>query len=744
MSAAHAVWSRPQLAAQVLRRRRDGQAEVALRVPTLATPHQVLRLEQQLLAERGVARVAVDTLARRLRVRFDDTATPLPRLLAACDAAGCPAQPLAATSLDDARRREADESLRRLLVAGIFAMQAMMFALVLYLGVIDAVDTLTTRLFRWLGLLSAAPVIGYAAWPFFRRTLAGVRARRAGIDLPIALAIGLIYGASVLSAVRGGGEVYFDSVSMFVFVLLLGRHLELRARHRNGALGEAVADAAPLVAERRNADGALEPVAVSELLPGDRVHVAEGGVVPADGLLESANVQVDAALLSGESRACTLRRGQAVDAGSVVLDGPLELRVERTSADSAAGRLGALADAARRGRQAQGADDDPAATRFVLRVLTLAAATVAFWLWRDPARTFDAAVAVLVVACPCAFALAAPATMARAMAVLARRGVLVARPCALRALARVNHALLDKTGTLTEPTFNADRITSRRGLEPRQALRLAVALARESSHPAARAVARRAGGLELPQAREVEVVAGGGIRGRVDGRVLRLGRAGFACAAAADDEALWLADERGALARLPLQESLRPQAQMALSGLRDAGIAAQIASGDVPSRVRVLAARLGIDAWRARQSPADKLRQVRDAQAAGDCVLVVGDGSNDAAALAAADVSASLAGASELARAHADLLLNDGLGGLLLARQLAARAAQVLRQNRRWALAYNMAAIPFAALGFVPPWLAALGMSLSSLAVILNTLRIAAPLPAAAPPALPRLRERTA
>ncbi|HET9819416.1 MAG TPA: HAD-IC family P-type ATPase [Rhodanobacteraceae bacterium] len=634
-----AVWSRPALAGQVLRRRRDGKVDLALRVPAIAVPRDALRLEQVLHALSGVTRISVEVAAQRLRVTFDDRTVTLPRVLAACAAAGCDARPLHRDSLDDSGRRLLDASLKRLLVAGVFAMQAMMFAFVLYIGAINPLEATTVQLFRWLAMLSAAPVVGYAAWPFYRDALAGLRAGRASIDVPVALAIALVFLASAVNAVRGGGEVYFDSISMFVFVLLLGRHLQLRAQLKHRAAGEVAADAMPLTARRLGVGGQLEIVAAAELVPGDRVRVAEGEAVPCDGALETAQARFDESLLSGEARARLRRRDDAIMAGAVALDGPLELRVERDVAASATTVLGRLAAAANATRDVAGNADAPAARRFVWRVLMLALAAAAFWLWRDPARAFDAVVAVLVVACPCAFGLAAPAVLTRTMAVLARAGVLVVRPAALDALARADRLLLDKTGTLTESAT-----------------------------------------------------------------------------------------------RSPGREALRPDAAATVAALRRVGMAPMIVSGDTSDRVAAIAAQLDIDDWAAQQSPSDKLARVRAEQAAGAVVLAVGDGSNDAAALAAADVSAAPAEGADLATTHADLALLRGLGGLSLARELATRARDILLQNRRWSLVWNLGAVPFAAIGFVPPWLAAIGMSVSSLAVVLNTLRVREPTPIASFP----------
>lgn len=720
----HAYWSRPGLHAQVVRVRQDGRHEAALHIDKLHQPQQVLQLESSLRSIPGVHRLQLDLTARRLRAVWDPQRTSLPQLLDTCSALGSPARPLSVQALDNPRRNETHAALKRLIVAGLFAMQAMMFASVLYIGHFDAVDSATRQLFRWLGLLAATPVVAWAAIPFYRSVFKALRKRRLDTDTPVAVAVALIYLASLVAAVRGQGEIYFDSISMLVLVLLVGRYLEMRARHRSGALGEAASDAAPIVAERRRADGGLDKVAVTELVVGDEVHVSEGGVVPADGRLSNARVRVDEALLSGESRPLSRQRGDAVVAGSVVLDGPLEMRVERIAARSTLASLGALAD--RVGRQ-QSASEDPLAARFAATVLLLTLATAAFWLLVSPERAFDAAVAVLVVACPCAFALAAPVVAHRALSQLGRHGVWLARPRALQALARADHALFDKTGTLTHPRLQIDAITTPRGDDPVAMLHLAASLARESSHPLSRMIADAAGDASLPQAQSVEVVVGGGVRACVDGRKLHLGRAAFVSEQALPDTfetAMLLADDQGPLAAFPFSEMPRKGARESLQFLREDGMELEILSGDAQDHVARLAASLDVRHWHARQSPEQKLQRLQHNRAAGAVLLAVGDGSNDAPLLAAADVSVAMLGGTELAQAHADLLLGDGLHGLPMARRVARRAQAILAQNRYGAMAYNLAAVPFAAAGLVPPWLAVIGMCLSSLCVVLNAMRI--------------------
>jgi Cu2+-exporting ATPase len=714
-----------------MRTRRDGRSEIALRVGPLHDARQVLWLEQRLHAVPGVQRVAIDRAAQRVGVVWDARRTSLPLLLDNFAAANCPAQPLSRDSIDDARSREQHDALKRLLVAGMCAMQVMTYAFVIYIGVVDFVDFSTRNLFRWLGLITTVPVVFYSAQPFFTGTLRELRERRLGINLPVALAVGLVFLASTLNTLRGDGEIYFDSISMFVFLLLGGRYLELRSRHRSGALGDAAVDATPLLAERRRADGELETVAAITLLPGDRVHIAEGGTVPADGVLESARVQVDEALMSGESHPQCRVHGERLIAGSVLLSGPAELRVEHGGTATAVARLGALAARARQARNVV-VGSDREIGRFVGRVLLLTVLTALGWLLVDPSRAFEAAVSVLVVACPCAFALTRPATLTRALGVLAGRGVLVTDGAALATLAQVDYALFDKTGTLSVPQLDRSAVEPLRGDTPEQVLQLAAALAHESSHPLARALADAARQHALPlRAQSVHVSNGAGISGEVDGHGLRLGRADFALAPsghavpATMTGALLLADAQGAIAAFRLDEQPRADARRMLDALRADGIMPMIASGDDPTRVAALAGRLGISDWHARQLPADKLERLQSARRDGRITLAAGDGSNDAPLLAGADVSAALASGTELAQAHADLLLLDGrLDGLVDARVISRQMQRVMAQSRRWSLLYNLCAVPFAAIGVVPPWLAAIGMSLSSLLVVVNALRV--------------------
>lgn len=737
-----AMWTRPEVAAQVLRNLDGGRCEALLAIDGLRCAACSWLIERAVGALPGVVSVEVNAAARRARITGKRDALALPAIVDTLGRAGYRALPLDAGALDDARRRESREAMKRLAVAGFGAMQAMMYAAALYFGAVERMDAVTRDLFRWLGLLVATPVVFYSARPFFAGAKRSLVAGRLGMDVTVAIAVALIYAASVVEAVSGGADVYFDSVSMFVFLLLAGRYLEMRARHRAGELSDALARQSPLFADRIAADGSLDRVAAFELRAGDRVHVAEGTTVPADGVLDSGHCAVDEALLSGEQDAVKKCAGDALLAGSIVVDGPVRLSVLRTGADTTLSAIVTLAARAAASKPRLAQEGERAAARFVARVLALAAITAIAWSLVDPARAFAAVLAVLVVSCPCAYALAVPAAVTRALGVLARRRVLVVNADAIEALATATHVVLDKTGTLTEPRLALDHVHAREGVDRQAALSLAAALARGSSHPVARAVAAcpRPDGARTAELRvdELHVDAGGGVRGVVDGVRLRLGHAAYALHghvqrvdAAIDpalDDALVLADEEGVLATFRIAEQLRPGVRDAVHALRGAGLAVSIASGDSPARVAKLAGELGIADWQAALAPDAKLARLARLRADGVRVVAVGDGINDAPLLAGADVGVAIGSGTDLARASGDVILVDNcLGDLVDARAVARETLSILAQNRRWALAWNLAAMPLAALGFVPPWLAAAGMSMSSLGVVTNALRIGRP-----------------
>lgn len=713
----------------VIRALGPGAAEVMLVVDGIRCTACAWLIERLLTGHAGVASVQVNTVALRARIVFDPARVTLASLLRTLARAGYRPLPLERTALDDARGRESRAALKRLLVAGFGMMQAMMFAAVLYVGG-DSLDEATRALFRWLGFAAASPVVLYSARPFFAGAWRALKLRTISVDVPVALAIALIYGASLWVALRGGIEVYFDSVAMFVFFLLCGRHLEMRARHRAGDLSDSIARLTPAFAQRRRGDGGLERVPVAELRPGDRVLVANGQAIPADGQVAQGRCAVDESLLTGESRPVVRTVGAALVAGSLVVEGPVELIVGRVGEDTTLAAILRLVQRAQVTRPRLARAGERAAGAFIARVMVLSGATAALWLVFDPGRAFDASLAVLVVSCPCAFALAVPAVLTRAMAVLAGRGVLIVQPDAIETLATADHVVLDKTGTVTDRRLELVRIDVLvPDLTEDEALARAAALARASRHPASEAITAAAEARAGPLRREaVDWVdhRGEGIEARVEGQLLRLGRPSFAAPDwCSDAGAVLLAGEAGPLARFHLAESIRRDAEAAVSAFGMLGLSVEMASGDAPRRVEAVANQVGIDRWSAQLRPDDKLKRLGELRTAGHRTIVVGDGVNDAPVLAGAEVSIAMASGADLAQASSDIVLVGArLQPVAEAVAVARRARALLRQNQRWAMFYNFSAVPLAALGFVPPWLAALGMSISSLLVVLNSLRI--------------------
>lgn len=735
------LWADAELSRHAVRKQDDGTHEICLLLDGLRCSACVWLIERSLSGLAGLRQVSINPTAQRAQIVFDPQHTSLAQILERIECVGYRALPLDAHALDDARKTEARVALKRLLVAGFGTMQAMMYASALYLGAFEDMDMVTRDWFRWLGLLVATPVIFYSARPFFAGARRCLSARRLGMDVPVALAIGLIFTASVVEALRGGAEVYFDSVSMFVFFLLVGRHLEMRARHHAGQLSDALARLTPAFADRLDAQGGIERIPSAALQVGDSVHVAEGGLVPADGVLLSRHCNVDEALLSGESAPVSKHQGDALVAGSVVCDGPVQLRVERVGSDTVLSGIASLVTRAQAQRPRLAAASERAASYFVARVLTLATLTALIWSFVDPSKVLTATLAVLVVSCPCAFALAVPAALTRALAVLAQRGVLAVHPDALERLASIDHAVFDKTGTLTQtPLTLAHCIPLRASLSSAEALRLGAALASGSRHPASRAIANAAGTEQLPAVTERLAWAGDGLQASVAGRSLRLGRRAFALQAVAEsaadnsalqlpsdvpEDAVLLVDDEGPVAAFVLSERLREDAAATIAALQAQGVQVAILSGDAPGKVAAVARRVGVTQWQGAMRPDGKLAYLQARRAEGARVLAVGDGINDAPVLAGADVAVSLASAAELAQASSDIVFTHGrLGALVEARSIATQTMAILRQNQRWALIYNLSAVPFAAMGWVPPWLAALGMSLSSLVVVLNALRV--------------------
>ncbi|MFY7866764.1 heavy metal translocating P-type ATPase [Roseateles sp.] len=707
-------------------------------------------IEQALSELPGVQNARVNAASARLTLRWQPARSNVAQVIARIERAGYGAAPDVAAPARHLREREHRQALWRLFVASFLMMQVMMMAAPSYFAAPGEISPDLVSLLQWACWVMSLPVLFFSAGPFYRGAWQQIRAGRLGMDVPVVLGLTVTFVASSGALFEPGGffgdEVFFDSLTMFVAFLLGGRYLELRARHRAAAVLEEATNRLPDAVDRILPDGRVERVAPSRLRAGDLVRVVAGQAFPADGVVERGSSAVDESLLSGESLPVAKAEGDEVVAASMNLQAPLEFRVQRVGADTRHEAIVRLMREAMTQRPAAMEMADRVAGPFMWAVLFLAAAGAFAWHFIDPARSVWVAVSVLIVTCPCALSLSAPSARLAATAALAKRGFLLVKLDVLETLCRVDTVVLDKTGTLTEDRMElldvclaqqggeAARAASASKSEADTLLQLARSLARHSHHPFSRAL------LESQSAvvgadpwQQVKELAGSGLQAQDEhGQVWRLGAPAWVADGAGLEGQVLPADvqlafgRQGAVIWLRFGEVLRADAVEAIAELHRQGLQTVLLSGDAPERVSRLARAAGVQQAQGGATPASKLERVAQMQAQGRCVLMVGDGINDAPVLARADASVVMGQGAMLARASADaMLLSNRLADLAAARVLALHGARVIRQNLAWSATYNAACIPLALAGYLPPWAAGLGMACSSLFVILNAQRLA-------------------
>ena len=700
----------------------DGGREIVLLTDGMRCAACAWLIDRALAREAGVLDTTANAVTGRIRIAWDPARTTLSALLHRLAMLGY--RPYLATgdAREQARLSDRRRWLLRLGVAGLGSLQAMMFAEALYLDTSNQMSLPMRDFLRWITFLVSTPVVFWAGWPFLSGAWRELRERAPGMDTLVASSTQLAYVASVVETVRGGPHVWYDAAVMFVFLLLAARMLEQRARNVATAQVDALARAQPVFATREREDGTRESVPPSALRIGDTVCVAAGDGVPADGVLLDQDADFEEALLTGESRPVRRRAGETVYAGTTCRERPARLRATATGNATRLSQLAELVDRAQGHRPPLARVADRVGRRFVVSLLVLAVCVYVGWRIYQPERAFEVTLALLVISCPCALSLSVPAVLAAAHGALARCGVLATRPEALDTLARATDMVFDKTGTLSDGRPARVAVDVFNGLDADAAARIAAALEKDSGHPIAAAFAdvdARA------TAQGVVAHPGSGVEGEVDGRRWHLGRADWA-AGREDDGGLWLGDGTHGVARFILSERPRDDAAVALDALRTQGLQLHLASGDSEGAVQRLAHALGIAAPLARQSPEDKLARVRQLQQEGRIVAMVGDGLNDAPVLAGADVSIAMGEGAPLAQQAADLVATGpSLLRIADAVRVARLARKLVKQNLAWSAGYNLLAVPLAAAGLVTPWIAALGMAVSSLVVTVNALRLA-------------------
>jgi Cu2+-exporting ATPase len=712
-----------------VRARRDGTSELNLVVENLHCPSCIPRIEGALQGRPGVVEARVNLSTRRLHLSWRGDAAEAVRLLEPVTRQGfrlAPFDPGIAVAPYEGQRRAL---LRAVAVAGFAAGNVMLLSVSVWSGLVSDMGPATRSLLHWVSALIALPAVAYAGRPFFASAVAALRGGRLNMDVPISLAVVLTTAMSLFETVRGGPLVYFDAAVMLLFFLLIGRYLDLGVRGQVRSAAENLLALRARAATLIESDGRRRAVAVAELRTGARVAVAAGERIPVDGRILVGRSEIDTSLVTGESLPSPAGPGSEVFAGTVNLGAPLEVEVAAAGDGTLLAEIVRLMEAAEQGRARYVRLADRAARIYAPTVHVLAGGTFLGWLllgdatWQSALMT---AVAVLIITCPCALGLAVPAVQVTAVARLLRRGVLMKSADGLERLARIDAVAFDKTGTLTHgrPT-----LINRGDIDPAD-VDLAAALACASRHPLARAVCRAAGPVMAAAVEGVREEPGMGLAAIVGGRAVRLGNrvwCGVAEAAAptATDMELWLAVAGRAPVRFAFRDTPRADAGALIAWLRGQGVPVILLSGDRPAAVRELAEALGIADWHAECRPADKIAHLQRLAAAGHKVLMVGDGLNDAPALAAAFVSASPAEAADISQTAADVILQgETLAPLAEAIRVARAARRLVLQNFALSFGYNAVAIPLAVAGLVTPLIAAAVMSTSSIAVTLNALRL--------------------
>ncbi|RXS44433.1 cadmium-translocating P-type ATPase [Idiomarina sp. 29L] len=682
-------------------------------------------IEQELMRLQGVHKAVVNVSSRRLQVHWNDSALKLSEILQTLARIGYKALPFQPNEAEHQYEKQRKGYIKRLGVAGIATMQVMMVAFGLYFGVGGDLSESLQRFLWVVSLVFATPVILYSAQPFYAGALRGLQASKLNMDIPVSIALLGAYSASVYATITNTGEVYFESISMFTFFLLTGRFLELLAKEKALRFATNRLTLLPKLAVREVGEG-TEEIAVRQLKVGDIIRVKPGETLPADGNLLTDKAQVDESLLTGESRPASKIKGAKVVAGSLNQSSPIRVEVTEVAQQTVLAGIIAMQDAALADKPKVQQVIDKVAGYFIAGILLTATVTFLAWWFINPEHALWVTLAVLVATCPCALSLAAPTALTGIIHRLNNDGILLKNADVIESVKSLKTVFLDKTGTLTEGKFKL--LSKRDYAKSHHNDALTAGLESHSEHPIAAPLKQLS--VQPVSFESVENYQGLGLEGIANGVRYRIGSRTFIQQWHPQHQPdgqhqVVLASEAQVLAEYHVDDQLRSGASETIATLKQQGYTPIIVSGDSKDRVENVANRLGIKKWHGETKPEDKLSLIIDAQSSGQTVWMVGDGINDSPVLAQADLSMTFSSASDLAQTSADIILmGESLWQIETVIKGATKVRSIMRQNFSWALLYNVSILPFAALGFVAPWAAALGMSLSSLLVIANSLRL--------------------
>ncbi|MGR5238913.1 heavy metal translocating P-type ATPase [Vibrio alfacsensis] len=697
----------------------ENTSEVTLSLEGVSCAACAWLIEKQVSSVNGLVSIRVNTTTNRALLAWDKTQVRLSELLSVIHKLGYKAAPFEADKQEASYHRTMKQYLYRLGIAGLATMQVMMLAVALYLEVFGDLEPEFKNYFRWVSLIFATPVLLYSALPFYLNAWRSIRGRTLGMDVPVSVALIFAYVASLVATVTEQGEVFFESISMFTFFLLVGRFLEMRARRKAAAASGNLLKLIPAIAT--TLDGKQIPV--KTLKVGDRIRVLPGEHIPADGKVISGRIHIDESMLTGESVHVVKKAGDAVYAGTLNGDESFELEVTNSKADSMISNIVRLQDEAQHSKPKIAEIADIVARYFVGAILIISAGTWFYWHQTKPDDAFWIMLSVLVATCPCALSLATPTALTCATSRMGNFGILLRKGHVFETLCKINHLVVDKTGTLTKGDIEISETKTFAQLSEQESLALAAALEAHANHPIARAFSDF--GQENVVVSEVKNVIGSGIQGVWNNQMVKIGSAVFVVGESQDESnAVYLSVNNEHVATFYYRDPIRKESQAFIQRFADAGIKTTLLTGDSLQNAQPVANEIGIEHVIASAKPEDKLAYLKSLDP-NDITLMVGDGINDAPTLAGAHLSVAMGGGTDVAKASADMtLLGDDLEKLLEARLLAIRTRKIIRENLAWSLGYNLLILPLAVAGLVAPYIAVVGMSASSIIVVSNSLRL--------------------
>ena len=730
------AFNNPKIQAEFVSVDNNSIKEAKLIIEGISCPACVWLIESRISSIPGVKQASVNYSTQRCRINWQENDVSLSDILSAITQLGYNALPYNHKRRELLFENERKSQLLRLSIAGLFGMQVMMIAIALYFGEATGIEEHYRIFFHWISLLLVLPVLLFSGRPLFAGAFRDIKNKRLGMDVPIALGLSIAFCSSILATLQQNGHVYYDSIVMFIFFILGGRYFEFMSRKKSTAYLDKTSSILPLYATRINDNGENESIELNKLSISDKILVKPGEVIAVDGVVYEGHSSVNESIITGESLPITKHSGMNVLGGSTNNESPLYIKVKNIGEKTVLSNISRIIDKASSNKPATVLLANKIVSVFISAVLLIACLVAIYWYHVDQSQWLTITIAILVVSCPCALSLATPTAMSSAASTLIQNGIALINNDAIENIEESNCFVFDKTGTLTKGELQLKHIdVFHSGFSEKKVLEIASALESASEHPVAKAIINAAKNIKMKEANNIKNYPGLGISGVIDEEWF-IGTEQFISEHCSEkintqqtpDNSLrkiFLANSSSVISTLYFEDELRDTSSNLITYLKEQGKKIILMSGDHEAIVKQVANELGIDEYQSELKPEDKLNNIAKLQQQGNKVCMVGDGINDAPAFAQTNVSIAMAEASDITRLNADmLLLNNKIDTLKTMLKITHKTNHTIRINFIWALAYNLTALPFAMMGYIAPWMAALGMSLSSLIVVINARRI--------------------